>query len=49
MEINLKLCICLSLLLAYASSNVIYLNPGCNHYDPDGSCFSCSKRFYKDD
>ena len=36
------------LLWSALSQSVILRNPGCNSYDQQGFCKSCSTRFYKD-
>ena len=36
------------LLLGTSSQNIIIRNPGCNSFDSQGTCTSCSTRFYKD-
>jgi hypothetical protein len=36
------------LLWSALSQSVILRNPGCNSYDQQGICKSCSTRFYKD-
>lgn len=42
------LLLCGLLLINLISTSVIVRNPGCNAYDDQGVCKSCSVRFYKD-
>lgn len=49
MRVTLLIVLCSFSLILSNSQNVIYLNPGCNKFNEDGNCVSCSVRFYQDD
>ena len=48
MENMLKITFIFTIFLLAASTDIVYLNPGCRKFDTDGICLSCSTRFYKD-